>query len=122
MGFYGDVRWETLLGAASNMTGTTVLTAVFYMGGASDASLQIVWTGTPNGSFVVEVSNTGKVVAAADDEWEDLGLGLANAVGAAGSHFVNVSNSGARWVRVRYTNTSSTGTLTVYAVKKGDKR
>ena len=72
---------------------------------------QLVWTGTPVGTFSVEVSNDETVWAA---------LTLSAAViggGAADNAFIDVE-TGAAYVRVKYTDTSGVGTLQAHIVAK----
>lgn len=84
----------------------------------NEAYLQLVFTGTPTGTFVVETS--GDYVP--DDEfrtsppnagtWDALDLGTTlSATGAPGSISVDITLSAVPWLRVRYTSTSGTGTL-----------
>lgn len=86
-------------------------------------SIEAVWTGTPVGSFNLEVSNdivpinpsAGNPVGA-----DPAGLvvnwvtytGSATAVSGAGNFLWNVLEAGYRWVRVSYTAASGSGTAT----------
>ena len=72
---------------------------------------QVAWTGTPVGTFSVEVSNDSVTWAA---------VVLSPAVAAAGSAdnaFIDVE-SAAKFMRIKYTAGSSTGTLNIHITGK----
>ena len=72
---------------------------------------QIDWTGTPTGDFTVEVSND-------EDTWVELTLSTAIAAGgSADSAFIDVETA-AKFVRLKYTRSSGTGTLNVHITAK----
>lgn len=77
-------------------------------------SYTIVWTGTPEGVFTVEVSND--YVPANSDKpayagnWVALTLSeTVEAVGDAGSAFIDIDIMGAAWVRLKYTSDTGDG-------------
>lgn len=95
------------------MTGTAVVNSdAVLMGGMKYVAIQFVWTGTPTGTFIIQVSNDGGTTWTTVDD-----LGTISASGAAGNHMVDVI-TGAKQVRASYTNASSTGTLNAYAQGK----
>jgi hypothetical protein len=69
-------------------------------------SMVFKWTGTVVGTTKVQVSPDTV-------EWTDLPGSSQVTGGAAGSHTVNYSGSGHRYLRASYNLTSGTGTLTV---------
>lgn len=84
----------------------------------NEAYIQLVFTGTPTGTFTVETS--GDYVP--DDEfrtsppnagnWDALDLGTTlSASGAAGTISVDITLSAVPYLRVVYTRASGTGTL-----------
>lgn len=84
----------------------------------NEAYLQLLFTGTPTGTFTVETS--GDYVP--DDEfrtsppnagnWDALDLGTTlSATGAAGTISIDITLSAVPYLRVVYTRTSGTGTL-----------
>ncbi len=83
-------------------------------------SYTLAWTGTPTGTFTVEVSNDyvptqhGVLDPAANTgTWVALVLSVTvAATGADGSAFIDVDTMGAAWVRLKYTRDSGTGAAT----------
>lgn len=108
-----------LIVSSGSMTGTSTINSdPFWIGHAAGYCVQAVWTGTPNGAFKLQASidpvepspnNSNEPTIT---NWEDVADSSYSVTGAAGSYTWNVSNAFYRWVRVVYTNTSSTGTLT----------
>lgn len=109
----------TLIASPQSMGSSFVLEPI-YLGNIVNYSIQLVFTGTPVGTFKLQCSNDlgkstlpGKV-AQSDTvtHWTDVG-GSDVAVTTASNHAYNVQNCGYLWVRVVYTATSSTGSLTI---------
>ena len=74
-------------------------------------SYEIAWTGTPTGTFSVEVSHTG-------NNWSEVSLSSPiTAAGSADSAFVDIE-SGAKYVRLKYTASSGSGTLNAWVASK----
>ncbi len=97
-----------------SMTGTSVINGTAQkVLSLSGCSFHLIWTGTPNGTFGVEVSNDGGTTFTAVTLSTTL-----SAAGAAGSHFINLDGIMADQIRCTYTNSSSTGTLNAYFVGK----
>ena len=74
------------------------------------------WTGTPTGTFALEVTFDGKawtVVPGAAAEFTS--NSQTQPAGAAGSAVWNWANVPGNMARIRYTRTSGTGTLTIRA-------
>lgn len=89
------------------------------------ASIQAVYTGSPVGTFVVQVSNDIVKIdpsvanqAANVVNWIDYS-GSSLAISAAGSNMWNLTDMGYRWVRLKYTKTSGTGAVTAIFTAKG---
>lgn len=82
-------------------------------------SIQLVFTGTPVGTFKLQGSNDeGQINASGSSQqytgvsnWTDI-VDSSVSVSAAGNVMWNVENAGYLWVRVVYTRGSSTGSLT----------
>jgi hypothetical protein len=106
------------------MTGTSVLTsAVTSIQNLDNVGLQFSFTGTPTGTFSVEVS----VDYSQDDKgnvtnvghWVALALSPAPAAsGAAASIYVDINQISAPWIRAKYTNISGSGTLNGFITAK----
>lgn len=75
-------------------------------------SIQLVFTGTPVGTFSLECSNDEYDSKLAPQNWTKI-AGSAQDVTEAGDHTWNIQDAGYRWIRVVYTADSGTGTLTV---------
>ena len=78
--------------------------------------IQLVWTGTPTGTFSVELSvdyqqdQQGNVLNAGT--WTPMTFSSTPvASGAAGNIYIDINQISAPWMRVKYTKTSGTGTL-----------
>lgn len=78
----------------------------------------ISWTGTPTGTFSVEVSQDYVAPVGVQDEplnagtWVAVNLSVpVVASGTPDTAFIDVDITGAAYVRLKYTRTSGTGTL-----------
>ena len=88
-----------------------------YIGHAALASVQLVLTGAPVGVIKVQAScDVGSPNSSSEAQqsanvsnWSDTGLSVA--VSAAGTFFINIVDPGYYWIRVVYTATSGTGTI-----------
>lgn len=74
-----------------------------------NVNLEVTWTGTPTGTFEVMVSNSGLHFYALTFD-----PALAQPAGSASGYDVNISKLSAKYIMLRYTNASGSGTLTVY--------
>jgi hypothetical protein len=104
------------------MTSTNVLTSTeIDISAAECAAIELVWTGTPTGTFAVQACvNVAQAGAApgAGVTFQTIVVPAA-AAGAAGNHLINLSDMGFSKLRVTYTNSSGTGVLNAYITVKG---
>jgi hypothetical protein len=72
---------------------------------------QLLWTGSPTGTFSVQVSND-------EVTWADLTLSAAIAAAGSGDNAFIDAETGAAFIRVKYSASSGTGTLQAHIVAK----
>ncbi len=99
---------------------TSAITNIQYL---DNVGIQGVFTGTPVGDFSVQVSAdhaqdaNGNITVAGN--WVTLTLSPApSAAGTADTFYIDLNQLSAPYVRLVYTRTSSTGTLTAYITAK----
>lgn len=108
---------DLLNGVLPDMVGSFNLRPV-WLGHICNYSIQLVFTGSPVGAFKLQGSddpgqaNGGQTPQAKGvTNWTDI-TSSSQSVSAAGNIMWDVANAGYNWVRVAYTVTSGTGTLT----------
>lgn len=96
------------------MTGTTVIYSnIIDVSKMDNIGLEVDWTGTPTGTFEVMFSNKGKSFKSVTFDPV-----LAQPTGAAGGMGVDLNQYPWKYIMLRYTNASGTGTLTVTGQQK----
>lgn len=105
---------------------TSVTSSPTNIEGVDNVGYQINFTGTPTGTFTVEVSADYQPGTSPHEEpinagnWIALPISPAvTASGAAGSAYIDLNQLSAPWIRIVYTRTSGTGSLDVYVTAKG---
>lgn len=107
---------------AGNMSGNLMssVTNIEYM---DNIGIQLNFTGTPTGTFAVQVSidyvqdAQGNVTNAGN--WIALSLTPApTAAGSANQIYIDINQLSAPWIRTIYTAGSSTGTLNAFVTAK----
>lgn len=81
-----------------------------------NVGLNIDWTGTTNGTITVECSNLSTPSSFKALTFDPV---LAQPAGVAGGYLVDINNASWSFIRVVFTRTSGTGTLTVSLAAKG---
>lgn len=91
----------------------------------SRVSVHAEWSGTPTGTFVLQVSNKAKPDDASDTGWLTWtpATAIVNPAGAPGATLLVFDDARgqscpARWARVKYTNASGTGVLSGFVAGK----
>lgn len=108
-------------------TAADITSAPTYINQLPGISYDISWTGTTNGTFAVQVSNTyvqnpdGSTKVAGN--WNSLPtvafVGTYPVpAGSSGNGFLDVVGTEAAWVRLVYTRSSGTGAMTVVVAAK----
>ena len=92
---------------------STVLDLDQYVG----CSVQAVWSGAPDGSIKLQISNDIADSGSSVVNWDDY-TGSSQTVLGAGSFSWNLTQANYRWLRVVYTRSAGTGALTVIAGRK----
>ena len=92
-----------------------------WLGHIDNYAIQLFFTGTPIGTFTLQASNDAGNLPNGTGIQSNQVAGITNwttiadssvAINGAGDCMYNVRNAGYNWVRVVYTATSSTGTVT----------
>jgi hypothetical protein len=81
-------------------------------------SFQVIFTGTPNGSFKLQCSNDDVKLESQVSNWSDV-ASTAQSITAAGNLFYNINYAFYKWVRVVYTASSGSGSCDVIYAAKG---
>lgn len=109
------------------MTGTSTITSsVSNIQNLDNIGIQLNFTGTPNGTFFVQVSADyaqqvmgGVAVVTNAGNWITVTLPTTPvASGSANQIYIDLNQLSAPWIRVQYTNTSGTGTLNAFITAK----
>lgn len=103
----------------TDMTATRTSEAM-WIGHVLNYAIQTAYTGSPVGDFKLQASlDKGDDSAATEalrgagiTTWTDIPSSTQAAGGSAGSVIWNTDNAGYMWVRIVYTFTSGTGTIT----------
>lgn len=78
--------------------------------------LQLVWSGTPTGTFTLWATDKNQPSLADDTDWvQDTTFSPTNPAGSASKMRDNVGNGVARFWRIKYVNSGGSGTLKGYA-------
>lgn len=104
---------------AGDMSTASITSAISNIQYLDNISLQLIWTGSPVGTFAVQGSldhsqdSLGNVTNAGT--WDGLTLNPAPAaIGSAGHILLDLNELSFPWIRVVYTKTSGTGSLTAW--------
>jgi hypothetical protein len=114
---------------ASTNTLTSKVTNIQYL---DDCGLQLDWSGSPTGTFQVEVSanyaadlngnvtNSGTWIPLTFSYWNGTTTVTATAIPTSVGTpiYIDMALLSAPWIRVQYTNSASTGTLTAVITAK----
>lgn len=107
----GSAASGTLNGS---MSGTnTIYSQILDVSRMDNQGLEVTWTGTPTGTFQVMVSNSGINFYALT-----FNPALGQPSGSAGGYAVDLNQLPFKYVMLQYTNSSGSGSLTVYGQQK----
>lgn len=85
-----------------------------------NVGIELIWTGTPTGSFTVEISIDYDPERHIAGNWVNLPLSPSiGAVGTPDVAYIDLNQLSAPYIRVRFTRTAGTGTLDCYVAAKG---
>lgn len=90
----------------------------------ADCSYDLYWTGGGSGNvgtFTVQISNKENPVLTSDTDWKTLTLAVAivQPNGTNTGDYVDLSDLPFRWVRLKYVNSSGSGTVLGFFCGKG---
>ncbi len=110
--------------SAGAMTGaTTINSSAIPLEQIYGYAIQAVWTGTPNGTIKLQAScdvpAQTPTTAGVPTNWTDIADTSTSIAGTSGNQLWNVNGCFYRYVRLTYTNTSSTGSLSALMSVKG---
>jgi|SRR5665213_1229874 len=107
----GSIPSGTLVGA---MASTNVIySQILDISKMDNQGLEVTWTGTPTGTFQVVVSNSGISFYALT-----FTPALSQPAGSAGGYAVNLNQLPFKYMMLKYTNASGSGSLTAYGQNK----
>lgn len=114
-------KFQTI--TAGDMSAASITSAVTNIETHDNIAIQLNFTGTPVGTFAVEVSvdyerdSHGNVIDSGT--WVPITLSPAPAAaGADGSILIDLNQLASPWIRVVYTKTSGTGSLDAFISAK----
>lgn len=115
------VKFKTI--SSGDMSQATVTSSVTNIQGLDNIGIQLNFTGSPVGTFSIQVSmdyaqdNYGNVTDAGN--WVGLTLSPNPAAeGSANQIYIDLNQLSSPWIRVKYTKTSGTGTLNAFIAGK----
>jgi hypothetical protein len=91
----------------------TIYTQILDISRMDNMGLEVTWTGTPTGTFQVMVSNSGINFYALT-----FSPVLTQPAGTSGGYAVDLNQLPFKYLMLQYTNSSGSGTLTVYTQVK----
>ncbi len=114
------IQNEELSLSGTDMTSNITCDPI-WLGHIAYYSIQLVFTGTPDGSFKLQVSNDIgsndlSIASATVTNWTDL-AGSSTVVSASGDLMFNANNAGYRWVRLVWTNSASGSPSTITSAR-----
>jgi hypothetical protein len=112
-----DLSFVTDAGASSNSMTENLTSNSIDIRTVYGCSLQFKYTGAPVGTMTVEATDD-EIIPAVSQNWVTV-LNSSVAVSGTGDHIYNIAGLNTGFIRLRYTFTSGTGTLTGKIVTKG---
>jgi hypothetical protein len=96
------------------VTGANTYYSKMWTGGDSVSySIQVIWTGTPTGTFTLQVSDKPNPIETTDADWvTSTEVAVVNPAGAASQFLVSTVNSPHMKKRLKYVNSAGSGTIT----------
>ena len=97
-------------------TTATIYSQILDISRFDDIFIDVAWSGTPVGTLTVLLSGSGYIFSTVPAA--SFNPTLVSPAGSAANLGINMSLVGAKYLLLKYVNSSSTGTLTAYAQLK----
>jgi hypothetical protein len=91
----------------------TIYSNIVDMATMDNVGIEVVWTGTPTGTFTVNGSNSGANFFALTFD-----PALTQPAGSGGGYLIDLNQFPFKYLLLEYTNASGSGLLTTYGQKK----
>lgn len=82
-------------------------------------AIELIWVGTPTGTFSVDGSIDAVSNSSLVSNWYPTGTFVNSPAGSSSSTLINLMGIGFRWLRISYTRTGGSGSLSVKIFGKG---
>lgn len=106
-----------IIPSAAMTTTTTITSQVIDMNSCESVAFQPVWTGTPTGTFIIQISldykpSNDPTKPLNAGTWDTLAASISNnPAGSSGHTYIPIYASCGAYIRLSYTNVSGSGTL-----------
>lgn len=104
--------------ATAHSLGASFQTSATSLQYLDRALLTILCTGSPTGTVSVQISNNYNVNNPSAADWFDMPISLNALTGSAQNYVVEISETAAPWIRISFSYTSGSGSMTAVVTAK----